>query len=130
MKNVKIICIILIFSLLFCTIISGKVFAKAYTSSQMLTRVQDMAGGNPEDKSGIVESTNSIAGAIITIARVIATGVAVIMIIVLAMKYMMAAPGDRADIKKHAVVYIVGAVVMFACSGILAIIQKFATNIG
>ena len=43
------------------------------------------------------------------------------MLIVLAMKYMMSAPGERADIKKHAVVYVVGAVV--------GIIQKFSDNI-
>ena len=52
------------------------------------------------------------------------------MIVVLAMKYMMAAPGEKAEIKKHAVVYIVGAVVLFASSGLLGIIQDFAsTNI-
>ena len=39
---------------------------------------------------------------------------------------MYSAPGDRAEIKKHAVVYIVGAVVLFASSGILGIIKDFA----
>ena len=42
---------------------------------------------------------------------------------------MMAAPGDRADIKKHAVVYVVGAVVLFASTGILSIIQMFSESI-
>lgn len=131
MKNVKIICIILIFSLLFCTIISENVLAAAPTSGSsddMLKTAKDLAGADKKDE-GIVKSTGNIASAVITITRVIALGVAIIMIIVLAMKYMMAAPGDRADIKKHAVVYIVGAVVMFACSGILGIIQDFSKNI-
>ena len=52
------------------------------------------------------------------------------MLVVLAIKYMSAAPGDKADIKKHAVVYVTGAVVLFGSAGILSIIEKFAsTNI-
>ena len=50
------------------------------------------------------------------------------MLIVLAIKYISAAPGDKAEIKKHAVIYIVGAVVLFAASGIIQIIKTFATD--
>ena len=57
-------------------------------------------------------------------------GVAITMLLVLAMKYMSAAPSEKADIKKHAVVYVVGAVVMFAASGLLTIIGNFASSIG
>ena len=51
------------------------------------------------------------------------------MLVLVAIKYMTSAPGEKADIKKHAVIYVVGAVVMFASTGILGIIQKFATGI-
>ena len=71
----------------------------------------------------------NIIGAIITIVQIIGTGVAIIMLIVLAIKYISAAPGDKADIKKHAVVYVVGAVVLFAASGILQIVKNFAGNV-
>lgn len=74
-------------------------------------------------------SARKIVGAILAVTRIVGTGVAIIMLIVLAMKYMMSAPGERADIKKHAVIYVVGAVVLFASSGILGIIQKFSDNI-
>ena len=55
--------------------------------------------------------------------------IAVIMLIVLAIKYISAAPSEKADIKKSATIYIVGAVLLFAASGVLAIIQGFAENI-
>ncbi len=85
---------------------------------------------NSTASSEMASSVQGFAGTIIFIIRIIATGVAIIMLIVLAMKYMMAAPGDRADIKKHAVVYVVGAVVLFSVTGILQIIQEWAsTNI-
>lgn len=62
------------------------------------------------------------------LAQVIGIAIAVIMLIVLAIKYISAAPGDKAEIKKHAVIYIVGAVVLFAASGIIQIIKTFATD--
>ena len=84
---------------------------------------------NASDSTGAAESVNKMIGSILTVAQVIGVGVAVIMLIVLAIKYISAAPGDKADIKKHAVVYVVGAVVLFAASGILQIIKNFAKNV-
>lgn len=84
---------------------------------------------NKTDSSGASESAQNVIGALITIVRVIGTGVAIIMLVVLAIKYISAAPSDKAEIKKHAVVYVVGSVVLFAASGILGIIQQFAGNI-
>ena len=81
------------------------------------------------DTSGAADSINRIIGSVLTIVQVVGCGVAVIMLIVLAIKYISAAPGDKADIKKHAVVYVVGAVVLFAASGILQIVKNFAGNI-
>ena len=81
------------------------------------------------DSSGAASSINRIIGSVLTIVQVVGCGVAVIMLIVLAIKYISAAPGDKADIKKHAVVYVVGAVVLFAASGILQIVKNFAGNI-
>ena len=81
------------------------------------------------DNTGAANSINKMIGAVLTVVQVIGVGVAVIMLVVLAIKYIAASPGDKAEIKKHAVVYVVGAVVLFAASGILGIIRKFASNI-
>lgn len=81
------------------------------------------------DNSGAGSSITKIIGALINIIQIIGSGVAIIMLIVLAIKYISAAPGDKADIKKHAVVYVVGAIVLFAATGILQIIKNFSTNV-
>ena len=81
------------------------------------------------DPSGASTSVTKIIGALINIIQIIGSGVAIIMLIVLAIKYISAAPGDKADIKKHAVVYVVGAIVLFAATGILQIIKNFSTNV-
>lgn len=89
----------------------------------------DSVVNGAQDTSGAASSINRIVGSILTIVQVVGCGVAVIMLIVLAIKYISAAPGDKADIKKHAVVYVVGAIVLFAASGILQIVKNFASNV-
>ncbi len=72
---------------------------------------------------------SSMLVTIITIVRIAGICIAIAMLLVLAMKYMTAAAGEKADIKKSAVQYVVGAVVLFAAVGILGIIGEFASNI-
>lgn len=81
---------------------------------------------NASDTTGASGTATKIIGSLITIVQIIGVGVAIIMLVVLAIKYISAAPGDKAEIKKHAVVYVVGAIVLFAASGILGIIKQFA----
>ena len=85
--------------------------------------------GNVSDTSAPAKAAKDISGTIIGVVQVIGVAVAVIMLIVLAIKYISAAPNDKAEIKKHAVVYVVGAVVLFAASGILEIIKGFAAQV-
>ena len=91
------------------------------------TQINTMAGKAGD--SNVTGAFTNISGAVITIARIICMGVAITMLVLVAIKYMTAAPGEKADIKKHAVIYVVGAIVMFASTGILWIIQKFASGI-
>lgn len=121
MRSLKKVAIVLLIGLIALSIVCSN-SAFAY---DMMGIVNNQAGASGNES--VINPVTNIAGSIITIARVICAAVAVAMLAILGMKYMMAAPGEKADIKKHAVVYIVGAVVMFACTGILTIIQQFAT---
>lgn len=120
----KLVLSVIVFTLVISVFQINEVFSEEFNWKKEIT---DQA--QQEGDSTVMNPVNNIAGAIITITRIICAGVAIIMLIVLAMKYMLSAPGDRATIKKHAVVYVVGAVIMFACTGILGIIQNFAGNI-
>ena len=81
-----------------------------------------------KDNSGASVAASKIIGSIINIAQVIGMGVAIIMLIVLAIQYISASPEGKADIKKNATIYVVGAIILFAASGILGIIRRFAVN--
>ncbi len=63
---------------------------------------------------------------IIGLFQITAVGMGLIMLTALAIKYMTSAPGDKAEIKKHAVVYVVGACMAFGATGIVEIIKNFA----
>lgn len=93
----------------------------------MMGNINNIAGATSvTGATDAITSSKNIAGAIITVTRVVTAGVAIIMISILAMKYMTAAPSEKADIKKHAIPYVVGAIIMFSVTGILGILQNFA----
>ena len=73
-------------------------------------------------------ATTNVVGTIVNTIRLVGTGIAIIMIIYVAIKYMSAAPSEKADFKKSATAYVVGAVVLFASTNILGILAEFATS--
>lgn len=71
-------------------------------------------------ESGIMNVSNMVLG----IVQVIGVAVAVIMLVVLAIKYISAAPSEKGDIKKSAFVYVIGALLLFGGVAVLNIIQR------
>ena len=80
------------------------------------------------DQSGASDAVTNIIGSIINIAQIVGMGVAIIMLIVLAIQYIAAAPEGKAEIKKNSTIYIVGAIILFSAAAILQIIKNFAIN--
>lgn len=81
----------------------------------------------PKD-NGATDSFKVAMNIIVFIAQLIAAGVAVIMLVALGIKYMVSSVNEKAEIKKHAVVYIVGAIIAFGSTGILQIFRNFITK--
>lgn len=71
----------------------------------------------------------NVAGVILGVAQAIGVSVAVIMLVVIAIKYITASAEGKAEVKKYAVGYVLGAVLLFAGVAILRIIQEFAVTI-
>lgn len=85
----------------------------------------EFTGSNSTGSNSLKKFGNTILGMV----QVVAVAVAVIMLIVLGVKYMSAAPSDKADIKKSATGYIVGAVLLFGASGVLGIIKNLGESL-
>jgi Sec-independent protein secretion pathway component TatC len=123
-KKIKVF-LILILILSMCIAFSNAVFADYSSEMSSLLTDQDTW----DDTTNTTSTVQNITGTVISVARIIGVTIAVVMLLVLAMKYMSAAPGEKADIKKSAVVYVVGAVILFAVVGILGIIEQFSSAI-
>lgn len=80
---------------------------------------------NTQTDTNTENKLKSIGGNALAIIQVIGVSVALIMIIAVAVKYMTSAPNERAEIKKHLVPYIIGAILIFGSASILGLIRTF-----
>ena len=96
----------------------------------VLTTVVNATVPDPSfNSTGTTGTINTATSNVLGIVQAVAIGIAVVMLVVLAVKYITAAPNEKADVKKSAAIYVLGAVLLFAASGILGIIQAFAGEI-
>ena len=79
--------------------------------------------------TAVSSSVSNVVGRVISVVQIICFAAAVIMLMFLGVKYVTASPDGKAEIKKSAVQYIVGAVVLFAAGGILGIVKTFAGEV-
>ena len=141
----KIVLMFLIISMVSCTFFNTSYFVQATSKPNASggrsgTGQSSGDGGSSNYDVGAFESKSSgsagtsvenFAGSLLYLVKIIAVGVGLIMLAVLAMKYMMSSAQERASIKQSAIVYIVGACEAFGAAGILDIIQNFTTtNLG
>lgn len=110
--------IIKIFILLLCCIISLTVIS--------LADVSDFDGEISGDAANSSrEIIVKVIATILSTIRIVGIAIAVIMLLTVACKYIIASAGDRADIKKYAINYVIGALILFGASGIITIVKNF-----
>ena len=68
---------------------------------------------------------SNILGNVMYVVQLVGMGVAVIMLIVLGIKFITASPDGKAEIKKSAWIYVVGAAGIFAASIIVNVLANF-----
>lgn len=82
----------------------------------------DFAGFETTADSTITNPVKTGVGAVLSVVRIVGTGIAIIILAYMGIKYMIAAPGDRADFKKGAMQYVVGAVIVFGAANLLGML--------
>jgi len=104
---------------IFCVIVCfGNI---VYAGSFNFDRFNDATKTN----KGLDNTVKNVTSTGIQVLRVAGSGIAIIMLSYMGIKYMMAAPSEKAEFKKSAAIYIVGAILVFAASNIIAIIFAF-----
>lgn len=100
--------------------------------SIIMISVSSFATGlSPKDFSyGTVENTDTVIGLgsqIIGVVRTVGILVAVVILLILGIKYMVGSAEEKADYKKSMIPYLVGAVLIFAASTIAGLVFDMAT---
>lgn len=114
-KTMKIISIILL-SIMIVMTLSSVVCAKEYIPTA-------------NDTTGISGTIQKAGGSIYAIFTAIGATVAVVILVWLGIKYIMASPDGKADIKKQAFGYILGAALVFGASQVVALVIKFSESL-
>ena len=80
---------------------------------------------NGDVKTDYVKPIKTTIATILDVVRFVGMGIALIIIIAIGIKIMVAAPSERANIKQYAINYVIGAGILIGASGILTIIKNF-----
>lgn len=72
---------------------------------------------------------DKLGGIIIGVLQTVAGIVAVSVLIFVGIKYLLASPGEKANIKGSLIPYVIGAVLIFAAVPILGIIKQFTSGL-
>lgn len=71
----------------------------------------------------------NIGGKILGLIQVAGTGIAVIMLLVIGVKYILASVQEKAQLKETLVPYVIGAILLFGGSNLLSIVYKFIKSL-
>lgn len=115
LKGTKIFILLLVFVFLFQTMV---------LATNPFDQIKPVA---PDDTT--ITEMNSFRNKLYTIFQIVGTGLAVIGLIILGIKYVYSAPNERADVKKYAIVYVVGAVLFFGAIGIVELLKGFGLEL-
>lgn len=116
---------ILIITLIILLIVSTVTIAYGASTQDAITAMNGMEN-NISDTSG--GKLGGVLNSIIGLIQVAGTGIAMIMVTVFGIKYIMAAPSDKADVKKQIAPMIIGAIVLFGSVNLVNIITKLAMS--
>lgn len=128
MNSKKIILMSLIFILCMC-IFSVDVFADSIDTLISNMKTPTDGGGviSAGDTSGggIMDAINTILG----LVQVAGTGVALIAVSLLGIKYMLASVEEKAEIKKYLIGAVIGGILVFGGTGIAKVLANFSTGL-
>lgn len=119
-KTIKIISII---AVILCVMMSMTTCLAAGTSSSEDLDIKNLTGQSSVDVSKIETVGNSI----IKVLKNIGFVLAVVMLMILGIKYMMGSAEEKAEYKKTMLPYLIGAVLIFAASFIAQAVVTFST---
>lgn len=100
----------------------------AFNTYAMAVDAEDIAGQLTGTPSGAQNSVTSIGNQIIGVITTVGVVVAVVVLLILGIKYMMGSASEKAEYKKTMIPYLVGAILIFGASAITQVVVSLGTN--
>lgn len=118
-KSIKVISTLLL-AIMLVTSIAGTVLA--VDPNTVLNGIN--GNGNVQ-----INDLTKVGNNIVTIIQVVGIVIAVIVLLVIGIKYMMGSASEKAEYKKTMIPYIVGAVLIFAGTSLVRVIYSLSTSV-
>ena len=118
-KSIKVISTLLL-AIMLVTSIAGTVLAVDPN-----TVLNGLNGNGNVQTNDLTKVGNNI----VTIIQVVGIVIAVIVLLVIGIKYMMGSSSEKAEYKKTMITYIVGAVLIFAGTSLVRVIYSLSTSV-
>ena len=99
------------------------------TTASMAVDASGIAGQLTGTPTGASNSVVNIGNQIIGIITTVGVVVAVVVLLVLGIKYMMGSASEKAEYKKTMIPYLVGAILIFGASAITKVVVSLGSNI-
>ena len=119
-KTLKILTAIFIVCVL---LVSFSSIVRASTTENLLGGIQN------NSQNAATNQSQEIGGLIVGIVQTVGTIVAVVVVVVLGIKYMTGSTEEKAEYKKTMLPYFVGAIVLFLGVTVVRVIYSFATRV-
>lgn len=118
-KSIKVISTLLL-AIMLVTSVAGTVLA--VDSNTVLNGLD--GNGNVQ-----ISDLTKVGNNIVTIIQVVGIVIAVIVLLIIGIKYMMGSASEKAEYKKTMIPYIVGAVLIFAGTSLVRVIYSLSTSV-
>lgn len=123
----KIISILLLVILLSAIFNINKVYADDITDPTIV--INSMSGAQASNMASADNSIGDIINTVIGLLQVAGTGISVLVVTVLGIKYLIASPSEKADTKKAITPIVIGCVLLFGAVNIMAAISDLSTKV-
>ena len=98
-------------------------------ATSLVDKYQGQMYSQTSDVGKDLELVRNLLRSVLKIVRTVGIGIAIIILTVIGIKYMISSAGDRADLKKNSVPYVIGAIIVLSASGIVEIILGFMIKV-
>lgn len=101
------------------------IIAALALSFNMVFATVTVPKASPVDDAGFNSTISNVLG----VVTIVCYAAAVILLITLGVKWLIAAPDAKADLKKSAIYYVIGAIMIFAAGAIVDVIRNLGKSV-